>query len=188
MGQENIVLEYLDLMDTQRITAFKALESLTEAAIWQQPAQGEWSIGEILDHTRALNASFLPLLQIVWFFGRGLAMRLRHKPYVTQIDDVYRRPGFPMKVGWLWSPRHTPKRQAPLHKIEQSLAGVHARYRAFYTPKEPDLLGHIHVYDPVMGRLNLIEVLRVGIYHDQLHFEDVLALAAELKRHTTPVA
>jgi hypothetical protein len=184
----NVVHEYLDLMDAQRNAVFSAIEGLHEDQIWQRPAEGEWSIGEIFDHSRALNASFLPVLRLFWFFGRSLAKAARHKPYSVQIDDVYHRPGFPMNVGWIWPPKFTPQKPAPLEKIERSLARVHAQYRAFYVGKDPDLLGHIHVFDPVIGKMNLIVVLRVGIYHDQLHYDDVVAMAAEIKLHTTPVA
>lgn len=188
MSATNIVAEYLDLMDAQRERVFAALRGMSEANLWLRPRPGEWCIGEILDHTRAVNASFLPLLRLSWFFGRGLARRWREKPYPTQIDDVYRRPHFPMNVGWLWSPRATPQRPQPLAKLERSLAEAHERYRQFYAAKDASLLGHITVIDPLIGRLNLIQVLRVGIYHDQLHYEDVLKLAAEIKRDTTPVA
>lgn len=188
MSENSVIEEYLKLMDQQRETCFKVLERLSEAQIWESSRKGEWCIGEILDHTRAVNASFLPMVRGAWFFGRGMAAFQRTKPYPTSIDDVYHRPNFPMNVGWIWPPRHTPNKPAPLDELEASLAKVHATYREFFSGKEEALLGHIHLFDPAIGRLNLIQVLRVGLYHDQLHFDDVIRLTHEIKSNTTPVA
>jgi len=35
------------------------------------------------------------------------------------------------------------------------------------------VLGNLYLYDPVFGWCNLIVTLRIGIYHDQLHYDDV---------------
>ena len=184
----NIIHEYLDLMDRQRETTMKALEGMPEAFLWDCPQSGGWCIGEILDQTRVLNASTLPILRFSWFLSRGLAEIRRSKPYATDIDNVYTRPGFPMNSGWMWAPKRTAKKPASLVDLSQSLAHVHAQYRAFYALKDPDILGHITLFDPAIGRLNLIQALRVGLYHDQLHYEDALKLADEIKTHTSPVA
>jgi hypothetical protein len=43
------------------------------------------------------------------------------------------------------------------------------------------VLGNIHAYDPAVGVVNLITALKVGIDHDQLHYDDVIELAASLR-------
>ncbi len=184
----NIIHEYLDLMDYQRESTVKTLEGLNEAFLWDCPQTGGWCIGQILDHSRVMNASFLSALRLGWFIGRAPACLRRSKPYAVEIDDVYRRPDFPMAMGWLWPPRHSPKKPASLADLSLAMAQVHAQYRSFYATKNPDILGHVTLYDPAIGRFNLIQGLRVGQYHDQLHFEDALNLAGEIKAHTSPVA
>ena len=184
----NIVHEYLDLMDRQREISFKELVGLPEVFLWDCPQSGGWCIGQILDHTRVTNASFLSFLRLGWFIGRTPASWRRNKPYAVEIDNVYRRPNFPMNVGWLWPPRHSPEKPVGLAELSKSLAHVHAQYRLFYSAKDPDILGHVTLYDPAIGRLNMIQALRVGLYHDQLHYEDALKLADEIKTHTSPVA
>jgi hypothetical protein len=188
MTAPNIVQHYLDMMDLQRETIFAVLKGMRETSLWDFPRTAEWSIGEILDHTRAVNASFLTVIRLAWFFGRGWAALRRSKPYPCEIDDVYRRPGFPMKVGWMWPPRVSAKNPITLAALERSLVQVHARYRLFFEAKEPDLLGQIWLYDPAIGKVNLIQKLRVGLYHDLLHFQDAQKLTREIKQHTTPVA
>jgi hypothetical protein len=57
---------------------------------------------------------------------------------------------------------------------------MHAKVREFYSGKDPDLLGNLYLYDPIFGWCNLIVTLRIGIYHDQLHYEDAVKQAREL--------
>ena len=37
------------------------------------------------------------------------------------------------------------------------------------------MLEHIYFILPIFGIFNLIQALRVGMYHDQSHYEDVIA-------------
>jgi hypothetical protein len=177
----DVIATYLDLLDNQRETAFAALEGLTEAQIWQRPAPKEWSLGEILDHNYLLVASFLPLVSGLWH-GLGWYGKLRRRrPYAVEIEDVYRREGFPMWVGFLWTPRHNQRKPVPLAQLQAEARDLHRKVRAFYTGKDPDVLGNLYLYDPVFGWCNLIVTLRISIYHDQLHFTDVLQRARQPK-------
>lgn len=177
----NAVSNYLDLMDAQRKAAFRALEGLTEAQIWQRPAPKEWSIGEILDHNVRLFLSALPLLKTGWALMSWYGNLRRNRAYPVAIDNVYKRPTFPMWTGFLWTPKYRPKRSARLAVLREETMTVHHRAREFYDGKPLDVLGNIYVYDPVIGIVNLIQALKVGVDHDQLHYEDVIKLADCLK-------
>jgi hypothetical protein len=178
----SVVDSYLDLLDSQRETAFAALHGLDDAQLWQRPAPKEWCLGEMLDHNYLLIASFLPLARFSWNALHGWARKRRQRPYATQIEDVYRKESFPMWVGFLWTPRHNPRKPVPLAQLKQEMEALHHEVRAFYTGKDEDLLGNIYLYDPVFGWINLIVTLRIGIYHDQLHFDDIIKRAKDLKR------
>lgn len=169
---------YLELLDAQREAAFTALAGLTEKQIWFRPAPREWSIGEILNHNYLLFGSTLPYLRFAWRSLRWWGERRRARPYRTDIPDLYRDGKFPMWVGFLWTPRYNPRKPAPLEQLISELRSQHAALRAFYHGKDEDVLGNISLYDPYFGWLNLIVTLRLGIYHDQLHYDDVLKLAA----------
>jgi hypothetical protein len=170
----NSVPELLELMDSQRRLAFAALEGLTDAQLWERPAPKEWSIGEILDHNNRLYATFFPLAKAMWKWLGWYGQRKRNRPYEVEIEDVYRRPSFPHWVGFLWSPKHA---QLPLAVLRSETEALHAEIRAFYSGKDPDVLGNLYVYDPVFGWCNLIVTLRIGIHHNQLHYEDALKQA-----------
>ena len=174
-----IVDQYLDLLDAQRETAFAGLERRDEVWLWQRPAQRAWCPGEIVDHNTRLIASTMPMLRFAWQTQRRRAEKRRARPYATHIEDPYHKASFPHWVGFLWTPRHNPKHPVPLAVLQQESRALHAAVRAFYNGKDPALLGNTFLYDPLFGSINLIETLLIGIYHDQLHFDDLLRMAAE---------
>jgi hypothetical protein len=178
---ENVVLKYLDLLDSQREAVFAAMEGLSEEDIWQRPAPKEWSIGEILSHTVRFLDSFMPSLGFVWRVLGWYGRLRRNRPYRTEIENVYKRPNFPMWAGFLWKPRHTPDSPVPPVALKAEVESTHARIRAFYDGKEPEVLGNIHAYDPAIGVVNLITGLKVCIDHDQLHYDDVFKLATAFR-------
>jgi hypothetical protein len=177
MSTEGVVTAYLDLLDRQRKTASLALEGLTEDDIWQRPAPKDWSIGEILNHSYLVLASLLPFVRVAWRCLHWLGEWRRHQPYHTQVHDPYRTGKFPMWVGFLWTPRHNSRNPVPLEQLKAEIHDMHAEARDFYSDKDEAVLGHVHVFDPLIGCPNLIQALRVGIYHDQLHYDDVIKLA-----------
>jgi DinB superfamily len=177
----DILQQYLDLLDAQREAAYTALDGLTEAQIWQRPAPKEWCLGEILDHNYLLIGTTFPYVKAAWKAQRRRAEKYRHRPYATEIEDPYRKSTFPMWVGFLWKPRYTPRHPVPLEKLMEENQNLHRDVRAFYTGKDLDLLGNTFVYDPLFGSINLIVTLRIGIYHDQLHFDDVFKIVKTMK-------
>jgi hypothetical protein len=178
--------EYLHLLDTQRETAFAALDGLAESQIWQRPAPKEWCIGEILNHNYLLIASTLPSVRLAWRLFRWAGVRRRSRPYRTEIPDLYRTGRFPMWVGFLWAPHHTPRRPIPLATLVAELRDLHRQVRAFYAGKDEAMLGHVYLFDPLFGFLNLIVTLRLGVYHDQLHYDDVVNLAKRFQEAPLP--
>jgi hypothetical protein len=177
----SILSQYLALMDSQRESAFAALEGLTDPQLWQRPAPKAWSIGEILDHNSLLFASMYPILQWLWklsWYGR---LR-QNRPYKTEIEDLYRSPKFPHWVGFLWTPRYNTRKPVPLERLKMEMRALHTNTRRFYEDKDESVLGNLYLYDPFFGWCNLIVTLRIGIYHDQLHYDDVLRQAREFKQ------
>jgi len=177
----SIVATYLDLLDSQREAAFTSLEGISETQLWQPPAPREWSIGELLDHNFLLIATTLPYVKFAWKTQQRRAAKRCDHPYATGMADPYRKPTFPMWVGFLWKPRYSQKHPTTFESLKTENRNLHAAVRAFYAEKDPCLLGNSFVYDPLFGSVNLIITLRIGIYHDQLHFDDVLKLAPALQ-------
>ena len=170
---------HLARMHAQRDALFAVLAGVPEERLWVRPAPKKWSPGEHLDHTRVLNRSFRVLLTLAWPIVSpwpallpGGRRRLE-RPYPTDIDDVYRRPSMPSWVGFLWPPKRTPSRPAPLAELEWALADEHGAIERFFAGKPERLLGHLSLWDPAIGRLRLVQVLRVGVHHDPHQFAAV---------------
>jgi hypothetical protein len=176
----NVVQKYLDRMVEQRDALFSQLHGIVDELVWMRPAPATWSIGEDLDHLRIINTSMLRFFRLAWALQSSIAEILRARPYRVDIDNVYKRPGFPLNVGWLWPPRYTPARPVPLAVLCTNLVDIHQEVDAFYRDKDPDLLGHVGIPDPVIGWLNLIQCLRVGLYHDELHYDSIRTALTEL--------
>src|SRR5574341_13644 len=168
---------YLGLLDSQRETALAALGGMPDQRLWQRPAPKEWSIGEILDHNYLVFATFFPYVLFAWKYFRWLGERRRSHPYQTDTADLYRTGKFPMWVGFLWTPRSNVRKPVALAQLAAELRDLHQQARDFYTGKDEDVLGNLYLFDPYFGWFNLIVTLRLGVYHDQLHYDDVIKLA-----------
>lgn len=168
-----VVSDYLNLMDSQRESIFTALGRITVDQLWKPPAPKEWSIGQLLNHNYLLFSSTMPYVKLIWKYFHDRGERHRQRPYQAKINDVYREPRFPMWVGFLWRPRHSERNPVPFDQLKMEVRGLHSEVRAFYEDKDEDVLGNVFIYDPLFGRMNLIVTLRIGIYHDQLHYDDI---------------
>ena len=98
---ENVIPEYLDLLDAQRKAVFAALDGLSEEQIWQRPAPKEWCIGEILSHTVRFLDSFHARatvhVEVLWLVRppaaeTPLCGRDRERLQTPQLSDVDRVP------------------------------------------------------------------------------------------------
>lgn len=183
-SQSPVLQEYLDLLDNQREQTFRSLENITPDQLWQRPEPKEWCIGEILNHNVLLFRSVFPMVRFAWRFFHWTGKLLRNRDYKTDIEDPYRKKRFPMWTGFIWTPKYTPDNPIPLDKLVSELRLEHAQVRKFYTGKDEAMLGNVFLFDPLFGFINLIVTLRIGIYHDQLHYDDVIALAREFKEQS----
>jgi hypothetical protein len=179
---DNVVSGYLALMDSQREAAFTALDGLTDSQLWQRPAPKEWSIGEILDHNYLLFASTYPAVQWIWKLNGWYGRLRRTRPYKTEIDDLYRSPKFPQWVGFLWTPRYSTRKPVSFEQLKVELRTLHTNVRKFYEGKDEAVLGNLYLYDPLFGWCNLIVTLRIGIYHDQLHYDDIVKQSLQFRK------
>jgi len=171
---------HLKLMRSQRVSLVAVLDEMQPALLWKKPSEDAWSIGENLDHLRVIYNSWMGFVRMSWFFFSPLAHLRRAGDFQTDIDNVYRRPGFPQKVGWIWPPRYTPVHPAPYALLKRNLEKVHQQAEEFYLSRDALLLGHVSLYDPAIGNINLIQALRVAVYHDEMHIEQILHTLAEV--------
>ncbi len=167
------ITRYLDLLDDQREAIFHELDPLPDAVLWYRPGPRVWSIGEHLDHTRVHNCWSRRLLPIYFWPASIFARPFRHRPYEADFDDPCKRLNYPKNIGWIWSPKYTPRRPVSVGFLHEALRAEHAAHRHFYTTHDEWLLGHVVAADPFLGVFNLVQWLRYLTYHDAHHYERV---------------
>ncbi|HSR47210.1 MAG TPA: DinB family protein [Anaerolineales bacterium] len=177
------VQSYLLLMARQRREVFSRLANLPPSDLLRRPESGAWSIGENLIHATMAAKSFLGFFRLLWPLAGFVGNLRRSRPYDPEIDDVYARPGFPLWVGWLWTPRGMDDRPQTLGNLEVEMQAVHAGMDRFFRTKEEGVLGNAPLYDPAIGLGNYIQGLRVSIHHDAHHFASVAAIVDAARTH-----
>jgi len=179
MQAGQVVQMHLDRLDDQRKAVLARLAGIDEARLWQRPGPHDWSIGENLDHAWLALRSFRRMFAAAWPLMLPFAYLKKSQPYQTEIDDVYARPGFPLNVGWIWPPKHSAERPAPLSVVQEAIEAEHRRVHLFYEGKDERLLGHSILWDPAIGLCNLVQALQVGVHHDAHHFATVYRLLGD---------
>jgi hypothetical protein len=164
------ITRYLDLLDEQREAIFHELGPLPDAVLWYRPGPRVWSIGEHLDHSRVCNCSLRRFMIVYYPLASVFARLFRHRPYKADIDDLV---DYPKNLGWIWSPKYSPRRPVGVGFLHEALRAEHAAYRRFYTTHDEQILGHILLADPLIGVLNLVQWLAIQAYHDAHHYERV---------------
>ncbi|EEG76233.1 DinB family protein [Dethiobacter alkaliphilus] len=178
----NITDQYLAILEQQREEMFQTLEKVDENLIWQRPKPGKWSIGEQIDHLRAITKFMRRFIAVLWPLLFLMGWIRRNKSYDAEMDDVYERPGFPMNVGWLWPPKYKPENPVSVAVLKQALGEEHDNVKSFYRNKPEHILGNALVYDPAIGWLNMLQVLRVGIHHDAHHYKVIKGILESLEK------
>jgi hypothetical protein len=167
------IAQYLDLLDDQREAIFRELGPLPDDVLWYRPAPKVWSIGEHLDHSRVANC-FLRRLMIVYYPPASIFARpFRHRPYKADMRNLGRFPDYPKSGGRIFPPKYTPRRPVSVGFLHESLRAEHAAWRHFYNTRDEQLLGHVLLADPLIGAINLVQLLWIQAYHDAHHYERV---------------
>ena len=68
--------------------------------------------------------------------------------------------------------------------LRLTLTAVKPERKNYASWQEQNYIEDLHEWEtnPLFGWCNLIVTLRIGIYHDQLHYEDVLKQAAGFRK------
>ena len=176
MSDPSVVPEYLDLFDTQLDAMEELLADTPPAKLWETPGPATRSIGEQLHHLAEWLRCYRHRAALFYRAFYPVSWLLRNRPYPTHIDDVYSRDRFPNYVGFMCPERHTPDQTLALGTLTNRLREGHELVREFYRDKSEPILGHIWLYDMAIGWVNLIQALRIAVYHDQHHYDLICEL------------
>ena len=119
-------------MDDQREKAFMDLEGISPEQLWQRPAPSEWSIGEILNHNTLVIQSMFPMVRFAWRWFGWTSKLFENRPIQTEIEDPYRKKGYPHWEGFLWKPKYSHRNQLPLSRLLEETRRIHQEVRDFF--------------------------------------------------------
>ncbi len=161
---------HLNLLVRQRKAIFRDLSSIELADFWRRPAPGKWSAGEHLDHTCVLNIFCYRLLKTLWWGLSPVGRMRRSRDFPGDIENIYQQSNKFKKVGFLWPPRYDARRPLPIKAMHKRLARPHRLMENFYRSQPEDVLGNTYVWDPMIGVINYVQVLRIACHHDLHHY------------------
>ena len=155
-------------MEAQRQPIQVAAEALSPEAVWARPEAERWSIGENLQHLKKMMGLFRRVSRVALVMERPLA-RVRHgRPFPIQARNVFsgraRRAPFPIR------PRRPATAQTSTALMQDLERETHELMRLLRGEEEA-VLGHVWLWDPVMGRQNLIQVVHLLALPEEHHFD-----------------
>lgn len=176
----------LERFETQRREAFEQFEDMTMSLFWLRPRPEKWSIGENIEHAQVLTRFTRRLLRAFYPLLIPVAQIRRTKPYETVTENPYVRPNFPRRLGFIWPPTH--HALDPISPAEVWLAfdEEQALLQRFLADKDEAMLGHMRLWDPVIGSLNFIQWLDVAAHHEAHHFEIALRIHRDFSERGIP--
>ena len=134
---QNVVQDYLDLLDSQREAVLASLDSLSEEQIWQRPAPREWCVGEILPHRavlRQLPAGSERHVGGVWLGWASTAA----SSLPSRDRECLRAAGFPDVEQILGHPNTIQGSLFPVAVLRAQAESTHRRVRLFYTGEDEE--------------------------------------------------
>ena len=165
--QSKTLSEHFTRLYAQRRPIYAALEPLALDSLWRRPQSGKWSLGETLQHLTKMMRLFRWAVAVALFFERPFARARRSRSYPTHSRDLFT--GRALRAPFLIRPS-TPVR--PLSRVEvvSLLEKETEQLARMLENEEEGVLGHVWMWDPVMGWQNLLQVVDLLAIHESHHF------------------
>ena len=163
---------YFAMVQGQRESLYRRIENLPPETIWKRPASrsesgGTWSVGQSLEHInkllrlfRWLYTAYLPIaVPIARAFFVG-------KPFSVEAEDFFQR-DLPRPPGL--APRDRSRCPWPYARLRTSMDGEWERTRRQLEDIPEELAGHVCLWDPLTGKINMMQCLLLDYYHERRH-------------------
>ena len=160
--------EHFSRMEAQRQPVHDALITLPPDTLWDRPSDDRWSMGETLQHVCKMMRLFRRAAAVALLVERPFAYARRRRPYPTRSRDLFS--GRAMRAPRLIQPDRPARPSSPavvwgaLHQETQRLSRR-------LSDEDERVLGHTWLWDPVMGRQNLLQVVDLLAIHEAHHFQ-----------------
>lgn len=163
-----VVEEHFARLDAQRLPIRRAASGLSADALWAPPEAGRWSIGENLQHLTRMMRLFRRFSSIALLLERPIARMRRNRPFLTHARDMFSgrslRAPFPIRP-------QRPATALSSEAVMEALTKETELLENLLLSEDERILGHVWLWDPVMGSVNLVQVVDLLALHEEHHFE-----------------
>lgn len=160
---------------------FSEVEPLSDVDLYRQLTPGTWSIAEVIEHLRQVDALLLKLFRRVVTgqkpSERRLSQRLIARVGLLAGHWVIARPLFKVNAPSFVAPLVTPPRPELIAGLRQVLDDL-AQCEQLYSSEQ---LTRLYIKHPGVGALNFYELMLIDTYHFQRHLLQIQALKEKLK-------
>jgi hypothetical protein len=168
-----ILQECLDTIDRQRQGVFARAQGISTEDLWQRPGNERWSIGQNLEHLTKAMQLFRWAFALTYPVGLPFAVAFRRKPFTSDIANPYEHRPKPVAAPLGVRPRDRRPTPLSLALLEQGLARQRDRFQVTLSGMHEAIAGHIKVWDPPVGMVNLLQLARLVAHHEAHHFRFV---------------
>jgi hypothetical protein len=165
--RSEILGRHLATLARQRRPILEAVEPLSPAVLWARPRPESWSIGETLQHLARMMRLFRRFAAAALPLERPLARVLRRRPYATCSRDLFsgrsRSAPRPLRP-------QAPTEPTPPVVVVGELERETASLARLLVDEDEGVLGHVWLWDPVMGRQNMLQIVDLLGIHEAHHF------------------
>ena len=160
-----------DQIEQLRAPVYERLSELSSDALWQKPEDGGWSFGQNLEHIYKLMRLARWAFKVACV-GKPLAVLRRHRPYATTTTNPFISGRMPAPPGI--RPKDRSSAPIPFDRMRRNLDGELEMWRSMTGPLADNIAGHICVWDPVVGLINMHQAVVVLRFHEEHHFRIVV--------------
>ena len=158
-------------LDEKRAALLEGVAGLSEAQLVQRPAEGQWSVGEVLDHLYRIEQSVARLFEKLVARAREKGLAADEAPDAVVTFDQFEARVTGRK---LVAPEGMqPAAGLDSTALHQNLRDSRVRLLEAVAEAAPfDLSGLVFPH-PILGRLNLYEWLLFVAYHEAHHLRQI---------------
>jgi hypothetical protein len=163
----------LDAIDGQREVVFARLNGISSDELWERPRNGRWSIGQNLEHLAKAMRTFRWVFALAYPLGLPFAAPFRRRQFARDIANPYADRPKPVNAPPGVRPRDRQTAPASLEQLLENKLKERQKFHNVLRGMHESIAGHIKVWDPPVGMVNLLQLARLVTHHEAHHFRFV---------------
>ena len=158
----------LDRIEQLRVPIYEQMAEFSPTTLWQKPQGGGWSFGQNLEHIYKLMRLARWAFAVACVIEKPVVVLRRHRPYTTVISNLFKSGQMTAPPGI--RPKDRSSTPIPFETMRQTLDGELKAWRSMAASMAEDIAGHVCVWDPVVGLINMHQAVVLLRFHEEHHW------------------